>query len=236
MRIQKYLSEQKIASRREAERYITAGLVKVNGVVVTNMATQIDPAHDTVELLGGATKAMGEKVTIAINKPRGYVSSKLRHEGTPVFDLVPQYDTLNAVGRLDKESEGLLLLSNDGAITAAITGDEHLIEKEYEVSVRERITESKINKMASGIELEDGLTLPAKAKQLADHEFRIILKEGRKHQIRRMCEAMHLTVTSLKRLRIGTIKLGTLVPGKFRKLSPQEVASLKNATKKPTER
>ncbi len=231
MRIQKYLSEQKICSRREAERYITAGLVTVNGVVEKNPATQIDPAHDVVELAAGATKAMSEKITIAINKPRGYVSSKLRHEGTPVFDLVPQFEKLNAVGRLDKESEGLLLLSNDGAITAAITGDDHLIEKEYEVSVRERVTESKINKMEEGINLEDGITLPAKAKQLGEHEFRIILKEGRKHQIRRMCEAMHLTVASLKRLRIGSIKLDVLQPGKFRKLTDQEVADLKAAAR-----
>ncbi len=219
MRIQKFLSEQKIASRREAERYIQQGLIKVNGVVEKNPATQIDPEHDVVELLAGASKAMGEKITIAINKPRGLLSSP---------HLLPQeYRQLNAVGRLDKASEGLLLLSNDGAVTGAVTSDRHLIEKEYEVSVHECVTASKINKMASGIELEDGLTLPAKVKQLGDHEFRIVLREGRKHQIRRMCEAMHLTVANLKRLRIGTINLGTLALGKFRRLSTQEVAALK---------
>ena len=227
MRIQKYLSEQKISSRREGERYIKEGLIKVNGIVVTNPATQIDPAKDTIELLADAAKAQGEKTTIAINKPRGYVSSKLQREGKPIFELVPQFANLNAVGRLDKESEGLLLLSNDGAITAAVTGDEHLVEKEYEVCVHERVTPSKINKMASGIELEDGMTLTAITKQLGDHEFRIILKEGRKHQIRRMCEAMHLTVASLKRFRIGGVLLGNLRPGAFRKLTEREIASLK---------
>ena len=228
MRIQKYLSEQKICSRREAERYIAAGLVTVNDIVEKNPATQIDPARDKIELLADAQQSLGEKITIAFYKPRGI-------ESIPSA-LPKQYYHLNSVGRLDKESEGLLLFSNDGAITAAITGDDHLIEKEYEVNVRERLTESKINKMASGIELEDGMTLPAKTKQLGDHEVRIVLKEGRKHQIRRMCEAMHLTVSSLKRLRIGTIKIGTLAPGKFRKLSTQEVAALKSAAQKTTER
>src|SRR3989344_3301819 len=108
-------------------------------MVQKNPATQIDPTHDVVKLAPSATKTMREKITVAINKPRGYVSSNRRREGKPVFDLVPQFADLNAVGRLDKESEGLLLLSNDGVITAAVTGKEHLIEKEYEVSVREKL-------------------------------------------------------------------------------------------------
>lgn len=232
MRIQKYLSEQKIASRREAEVYIKQGLVKVNGMVVTNLATQIDPEVDRVELKAGATGAMKEKIAIALHKPRGYVSSKNKREGKPVFELLPpEYKDLNTVGRLDKESEGLLLLSNDGAITSAVTGDEHILEKEYEVVVRERVTASKINKMASGIELEDGPTLPAKTKLLGETKFRIIIREGRKHQIRRMCEAMHLTVASLKRLRIGSLVLGDLNPGMHRKLTPSEIESLKRLSR-----
>ncbi len=219
MRIQKYLSEQKVCSRREAEVYITKGLVKVNGVVVTNLATQIDPAVDKIELDPSLLKSQQEKITIAIHKPRGVISSP---------ELLPkQYQHLNSVGRLDKESEGLLLLSNDGAITASVTGADHTIEKEYEVTVRERVTDSKLAKMASGINLEDGITLPARTKAIDDTNFRIILREGRNHQIRRMCEAMHLTVVSLKRLRIGRIVLGDLKPGMYRILSEKEVAFLK---------
>ena len=172
-------------------------MVKVNGVVVTNLATQIDPAVDKIELDPSLLKSQQEKITIAIHKPRGVISSP---------ELLPkQYQHLNSVGRLDKESEGLLLLSNDGAITASVTGADHTIEKEYEVTVRERVTDSKLAKMASGINLEDGITLPARTKAIDDTNFRIILREGRNHQIRRMCEAMHLTVVSLKRLRIGRI-------------------------------
>ncbi|MEK7615614.1 MAG: pseudouridine synthase [Patescibacteria group bacterium] len=216
MRIQKYLSEQKICSRREAERYITQGLVKVNGIVVTNLATQIDSAKDKIELFGQDKQ---EKITIAANKPRGVISE-------PTF-LPKEYQGLNSVGRLDKESEGLLLFSNDGALTASVTSDEHTIEKEYEVKVRERVTESKLKKMASGIRLEDGMTLPAQTKSLGDSSFRILLREGRNHQIRRMCDAMHLTVVSLKRWRIGSIKLGNLKPGAYRRLSQKEVEGLK---------
>ena len=216
MRIQKYLSEQKICSRREAEEYIKKGLIKINGAVVTNLATQIDPAKDSVEF---TNRGNIEKITIAVNKPRGVVSS-------PSF-LPKKYQKLNSVGRLDKDSEGLLLFSNDGALTAAVTGIGRNVEKEYEVRVRERVTPSKLHKLASGINLEDGSTLPAKTKAISDAMFRIVLREGRNHQIRRMCNAIHLTVVSLKRTRIGGIVLGNMKPGDLRELSEQEIEKLK---------
>jgi len=224
MRVQKYLSQKRILSRREAENFIKRGLIKVNGKIVSQMGTQIDPDKDKVEVL----QEKIEKMTVAINKPRGIVSSKNIAEGKTVFELFPQFKNLNAVGRLDKESEGLLLLSNDGVITSVVTGDGHLMEKEYQVEVRENLSPSKTKRMENGIRIDGKMTLPARAKILNPHSFSIILKEGRKHQIRRMCDALNLTVVSLKRLRIGNIFLRGLAPGTYKILSEKEVADLKS--------
>ncbi len=227
MRIQKYLSERKILSRREAEDFMRKGFITVNGVVVRELGTQIDPERDRVEIVKEAAPALGKKLTLAFNKPRGIVSSKIKSEGPTVFDLLPQYTYLNTVGRLDKESEGLLLLSNDGTITSTVTGIDHRIEKEYEVTVAEPLSPSKLRKMEEGIMLSDGKTLPARARLVSPHTFKLTLKEGRKHQIRRMCDALHLTIHQLKRLRVGPITLKGIESGKFRPLTEEEVAAIK---------
>ena len=226
MRVQKYLSQKRILSRREAEDFIKLGLIKVNGKIISQMGVQIDPDKDKVEVLG--TKEKTEKMTVAINKPRGIVSSKNITEGRTIFELFPKFKNLNAVGRLDKESEGLLLLSNDGVITSLVTGDNHLVEKEYQVEVQENLSPSKVKRIADGIRIDGKMTLPAKAKILSPHSFSIILKEGRKHQIRRMCDALNLTVVSLKRLRIGNIFLKGIRPGAYKILSEKEIAELKS--------
>ncbi|MDD5547499.1 MAG: pseudouridine synthase [Candidatus Pacebacteria bacterium] len=228
MRIQKYLSQKGVLSRRETEAFILKGLIKVNGKIVRELGTQIDPEKDKVEVSGAGKQEAAKKITVAIYKPREVVCSKSEFEGTTVFDVFPQFKDLNVVGRLDKDSEGLLLLSNDGVVTSAITGKEHLIEKEYEVFTRETISDGKAKKMEEGIELDGKKTLPAKVKIMDSNKFRIILKEGRKHQIRRMTTAVYLTVVKLKRLRIGNIDSRGLTPGKFRILSPLEVERLKS--------
>lgn len=227
MRIQKYLSEKKILSRREATDYIKKGLIKLNGKVTRETGIQIDPQKDRVEILPVAKNLMSEKITVAVYKSRDIVSSKIKAEGKTIFELLPEFENLNAVGRLDKDSEGLILLSNDGAVTNAVTGDKHTIEKEYEVGVRESVSPSKLRKMTKGILLEDGMTLPTKTKLLTPHKFLIILKEGRKHQIRRMASAVYLTTISLKRIRVGNIRLGNLKPGGYRRLTQEEISKLK---------
>jgi pseudouridine synthase len=227
MRIQKYLSEQGICSRREAEALIKRGLVSVNGVVVRAMGIQIDPAKDRVEVLAQARKEMSGKTTVVVYKPRGIASSRSAIEGKTIYDLLPQFEKLDIVGRLDKASEGLLMLSDDGVVARAVTGDQHTIEKEYTVSVREETNAGRLKSLEPGIELEDGLTLPCKTQLIDRHTFRIILREGRKHQIRRMCEYLHLTVVQLKRIRIGAITLEGLREGQFRALGAREVAALK---------
>lgn len=232
MRVQKYLSQKRILSRREAETFIKMGLIKVNGKIVSQMGMQIDPDKDKVEVLQekNGTKEKTNKITVAVNKPRGVVSSKNIAEGKTVFELFPQFKNLNAVGRLDKESEGLLLLSNDGVITSIVTGDSHLIEKEYQVEVREKLSQSKIKRMADGVKIDGKMTLPAKTKILSSYSFSIILKEGRKHQIRRMCDALNLTVASLKRLRIGNIFLRGIPVGAYKILSDKEIEGLKSTS------
>lgn len=212
--IQKYCAEQGMCSRREGERLVREGKVRVNGVRATN-GQMIDPTRDTVTIDSAHVE---EKITIALHKPRGIVCSRNSNEGKTVFDMFPQFSHLHLVGRLDKESEGLLLLTNDGRITRLVTGDTHTIEKEYVVTVRERLFPGLMERMARGILIDGTKTLPCTAtitKNDTEHVFTIILKEGRKHQIRRMCEACKLTVVSLKRVRIGSLLLGKLKSGAF---------------------
>ncbi|KKR88820.1 MAG: pseudouridine synthase [Candidatus Wolfebacteria bacterium GW2011_GWA1_44_24] len=233
IRIQKYLSDQGVCSRREAEDFIRRGLVVVNGKVVKEMGVKINPGTDKVEVVIKSAGKENKKESVIIYKPRGIVSSRIPSEGKTIYDLFPQFSKLNIVGRLDKESEGLLLLSNDGVIARAATGDDHIMEKEYEVAVREKINASQIiRSFEKGIELEDGKTLPAAVKVLNSHTFRVVLKEGRKHQIRRMCEYIHLTVVKLKRVRMGDVLLGNLGVGGHRFLTNQEVQKLRESRAK----
>ncbi len=227
MRIQKYLSAEGICSRREAEELISRGLVSVNGVVVREMGVQIDPAIDVVKVLPQAEKELTGKTTVVLYKPRGIASSRAKNEGKTVYDLLPQFEELDIIGRLDKSSEGLLMLSNDGVIARAVTGAHHGVEKEYIVRVREATNAGRLKSLESGVTLHDGPTLPVKTEFVDKHTFHITLREGRKHQIRRMCEYLHLTVVELTRIRIGTISLAQMKPGDFRTLTSTEVAKLK---------
>ncbi len=212
-------------SRREAEQAIRDRRIFMNGTLVRELGTQMDPAKDKIEVRG-MKQGAANKITVAVNKPRGIVSSNNPEEGKTIFELLPKYNYLNVVGRLDKESDGLLLLSNDGRITAAITGPKHELEKEYEVGVRETLRPMHIEQMRRGIRLSDGTTLPAEAERLNMHTFQIILREGRNHQIRRMADALHLTITGLRRVRIGNITLGGLRTGGSRELNDKEIRSL----------
>lgn len=228
MYVQKYLVEKAICSRKEAEVFLRAGLIFVNGKRA-KPGVPLSPT-DVVTLAPAAEKQLGEKTTIAIYKPRGVVCSIGSDEGTTIFDLFPKFRKLNIVGRLDKESEGLLLLSNDGLITKAVTGDTHQVEKEYEVVVQEHISKEKLAPMAEEtLALDGSQLLPVHIKVTSKHSFTIILHEGKNRQIRRMCGMFNLTVTSLKRIRIGELTLGSMKPGNFRKLTGEEIAQLRTS-------
>lgn len=228
IRIEKYLSESSIVSRREAKKLLLEGVILVNGKKAAPGDT-INPEVDNISFTKDPKELLQEKTTVLVYKPRGVLSSKDTGVGKNIFDVFPQFHELNTVGRLDKESEGLILLSNDGLITKAITGKDHLIEKEYEVTVREEVLPHMIKKMSDGMRLEDGWTLPARAEKKSKHVFRITLKEGRKHQIRRMANASKLTVESLVRIRIHTLKIGKMLPGNFKILTQEQVNEIKAA-------
>jgi 23S rRNA pseudouridine2604 synthase len=228
IRIEKYLSEQGIMSRREAKKFLESGDITVNDAV-PKPGDKIDPKIDVLSYSKKVNTTMGGKTTVLVYKPRGVLSSKDTDNGKNIFDIFPQFKDLNTVGRLDKESEGLIILSNDGMVTKAITGKDHLIEKEYIVTVRENITPSMMNKMSQGMKLEDGWTLPTHTERKTSHVFTITLKEGKKHQIRRMANACNLTVESLKRIRIHTLVGPQMTAGNFKTLNEDQIEDLKHA-------
>lgn len=226
VRIEKHLAEQQIASRRESKRYLEQGLVSVNGTKAIP-GQKINPEVDTITIDKKAIETLGGKTTVAVYKPRGVISSHDTDRGKNIFDVFPQYKHLHTVGRLDKESEGLILLSDDGLVTKAVTNNNHLIEKEYHVTVRENVLPWMMKKMSEGMELEDGWTLPAQARKLDTHRFAIVLKEGRKHQIRRMANACKLTIEILKRVRVHTITADGMMPGNVKKIDPEVIEEIK---------
>lgn len=227
LRVHKYLSEQGILSRRKAEEYIRAGKVLINGKKA-EIGAQIDPAIDKVEVAGVASPTEGFE-SVLIFKPRGVASSRSKLDGKTIYDTFPQYKHLHTAGRLDKESEGLLILTNDGILAKALTSDTHVIEKEYEVEVQENVRGPELAVMAGGVQLKDGMTLPARVDKMGPHRYSIVLREGRNHQIRRMADKVHLTVKRLIRKRIGNIGVGGLRAGTARPLTPKEIEALKKA-------
>lgn len=239
-RIQKVLADQGICSRREAERLIAAGKVKVNGHPVT-LGDKMDPDYDKV-MIDGQTQRIVRKrqyTYIMLHKPRGYLTTRSDDRGRKtVMDLVSDVPAmLRPVGRLDKDSEGLLLMTNDGAFAQAVTHPSGGISKLYRVTVQPRADESQILKMSSGVVLDDGTkTMPCAINVVTDEPGRTVmemtLKEGKNREIRRMCEAVGLEVVRLKRNAEGVVKLGMLKPGTYRELTKAEVNGLRAAAAK----
>lgn len=216
MRLQKYLADAGVASRRAAEELISGGVVKVNGKIVDQLGIKIDPFKDKIEVGSEVIKNKPKKVLIKIYKPVGVLSSCYQAGEKTIVDYVKHLGyRLFPVGRLDKNSEGLMLLTNDGDLANKLMHPRHGHEKEYIVNVKYQMTNDKLRNLASGIILEGEKTLPARVKRLGDKEFSIILKEGKKRQIRRMVEAVGNRVVSLKRVRIEKYLLGDLKPGEF---------------------
>ncbi len=223
VRLEKYIAQQGMCSRREGKQLILDGKISVNGNVVYETGFGIDPKLDKVEIVGTVEK----KETVALYKPRGIETSKTSEDSVDIHDEFPELAHLAPVGRLDKDSEGLILLTNDGLVTRAITGEHSDVEKEYVVTTREFVTDESLEKMARGIMLDDKKTLPAKTKRVSDTKFLIVLQEGRKHQIRRMADACKLTIEELKRIRVGHIKIENLKSAEFRELTDEEVSRFK---------
>lgn len=230
MRLQKFLSAAGFCSRRQGEAYIRQGVVTVNDQTVTELGTKVDPERDMVAVEGQPVRFQEKPVYILLNKPKGYVTS-CEHPGERiVLDLVSVPQRIFPVGRLDKDSRGLLLLTNDGRIHHRLTHPSFDHEKEYEVTVAAPIPDGALLKMARGMPLMGTRTRPAKIRRLTARRFRIILQEGRNRQIRRMVGKVGHKVTDLKRIRLANLSLGRLAEGMWRHLSAKEVAVLLRRT------
>ncbi len=246
MRLNKFLAHAGVASRRKADQLIAAGRVKVNGRVVREMGVQIDPNLDQVTVDGRPVggKADGEDYTyLLLNKPRGVITSRKDPEGRPtVLDLIPsRYHHLHPVGRLDYQSEGLVLMTDDGELTQRLSHPSYRHEKEYWVQVVGPVPNVVLYKLRKGVMLEDGLA-QARVRRLnkipPEQRFWIqpdpkttwlafVLYEGRNRQIRRMCEALDLKVRRLVRVRMESIHIGDLKPGQWRLASKRQLKAIR---------
>jgi len=226
IRLQKYLSQAGYCSRRKGERHIVNGDVTVNGEVATQLGIRVNPVSDRVAVCGQPITARSKRIYIALNKPAGYISSCKHANARIVLDLIDIRERIYPVGRLDKDSTGLLLLTNDGALHQQLSHPSNDHEKEYEVTVARPISDGALRKMAAGLRLNGVRTRAAKIKRTAPQQFRIILQEGRNRQIRRMVAKVGSKVVRLKRIRIANLKLGRLQEGRWRHLTDAEKTAL----------
>jgi 23S rRNA pseudouridine2605 synthase len=226
VRLAKFLAHGGIASRRKAEKLIAAGRVTVGGEVVRDPARDVGPGDD-VRVDGGAVSAEAREVW-AVNKPAGVVSTAREPGSRPaVVSLVRSEARLYPVGRLDADSTGLLLLTNDGELANRLTHPRYEVPKAYRVGLRRPPSDADLRRLASGVQLEDGITAPAAIERVGEREIEIVLREGRNRQVRRMAEAIGNEVSFLRRVRFGAIELGGLAEGEARRLSEDEVAALR---------
>jgi 23S rRNA pseudouridine2604 synthase len=225
MRLNKYISETGACSRREADAWIAAGRVRVNGVDAT-LGTQVAEG-DRVEVDGKPIAARrGDTVYIALNKPVGITCTTERHIPGNIVDYVNHPQRIFPIGRLDKDSEGLILLTNDGDIVNEVLREEHGHEKEYVVTVDRPVSDEFLYGMAHGVDILGTRTKPCKVRRIARNVFGIILTQGLNRQIRRMCAAFDYKVRRLQRVRIVNIRLEGIPPGKWRELSAEELRGL----------
>ena len=234
-RLQKVLAHAGVDSRRAAELLILSGRVAVNGEQVTVLGTKVDPDLDVITVDDRPIPRRVKQVYLMLNKPAGYITTFSDPQNRPtVMDLVPRSPRVYPVGRLDANSEGLILMTNDGAFANLITHPRHLFEKEYHVAVPGRIREDDLRSLQEGVLIDDRLTAPAKVRMLSSDGkltwISMIIHEGRNRQIRRMMHSLNYRVERLVRVQIGPIWLGSLARGVYRNLTPAEVRQLKGAS------
>ena len=237
VRLQKYLARCGVASRRACEALITGGRVSVNGTVVSELGTKIIPGVDEVSLDGKVVELPDKKVVVMLNKPAGFLSAMSDdHGGRCVSELIPTdaYPGLFPVGRLDKDTTGLLLFTNDGELGNALIHPRHHVAKTYLAWVKGSVGPRALQTLQEGVHLEDGITQPAHARVLEQANDRTLLEltiyEGRNRQVRRMGAAVNHPVEQLERIQIGPVKLGDLQAGKWRLLDEEEHRALLAAT------
>lgn len=236
-RLQKILSQAGIASRREAEKIITDGRVAVNGTVVTELGTKADAETDRITVDGKLIRVESAKLYVLLYKPVGYMTTMKDPEGRPIVsDLLKGIkERVYPVGRLDYNTEGLLFMTNDGALANMLAHPSHEVDKGYLVRVQGTASPVQLRHLALGVELDDGRTSPAEVHLVRESEHNcwisLTIHEGRYRQIRRMCEAVGLSVVRLKRTRYGFLEIGEMKPGEYRLLTEAEVERLKKLGK-----
>jgi 23S rRNA pseudouridine2605 synthase len=234
VRLQKIIAGSGISSRRKAEEYIRHGLVTVNGETVMTLGTKVDPLHDHIKVNGRHLKSKLPDMFVMLNKPVGYLSTLHDPDGRPTIkQLMPKPSLrLFPVGRLDFDSEGLLLLTNNGDIAQACLHPTHHVQKTYLVKVKGVLEDIQVQQLRRGVTLEDGQTAPAKVKKAgkaqANSWIEITIHEGRKHQVKRMFDHIGHPVIRLKRIQFGPLNLGKLLPGKTRYLTDNEANDLRH--------
>lgn len=228
MRLQKYLSMAGFCSRRRGEKYIQEGHVSVNDRVVTELGTKIDPETDQIEVDDTRIVLDQDRIYIAMNKPKGFITTcrRNRPDERIVVDLIDIPVRVYPIGRLDKDSTGLLLLTNDGRLHHRLSHPSFDHEKEYEVRVTDPIPEGALRSMAKGVPMMGTKTRPADIEKINPRTFRIVLKEGKNRQIRRMVRKVGNRVAALKRTRISNVKIGSLAEGNWRHLTENEKRDL----------
>jgi 23S rRNA pseudouridine2605 synthase len=231
MRLAKYLSSAGVASRRASEEIVRAGRVSVEGEVVTDPARDVGGREDAVTLDGQPVAVPAQRLVYALNKPAGVVSTARDPQGRrTVVSLVPSHARLYPVGRLDIDTTGLILLTDDGALAHRLTHPSFEVEKSYRVSLwNGPVRDAALRALRGGVRLEDGMSAPARVRRISANTLEITIHEGRKRQIRRMCEAVGYRVRALQRVRFGPLQLGDLAPGRYRRLTPTEVRALGQA-------
>ena len=228
-RLQKVLARAGVGSRRACEELIDDGLVTVNGEVAS-LGRRVDVEVDRIEVDGVPIPVRPDLVHYLLNKPAGVVSTAQDTHGRPtVVDLVPTEPRVHPVGRLDSDTEGLLILTNDGDLTHRLTHPSFGVEKEYLAEVEGTPSRGALRRLREGVELDDGRTAPAQASVLQPGLLRLVIHEGRNRQVRRMCAAVGHPVVRLVRSRIGPLVDRTLGPGEWRRLTPEEVVALERA-------
>ena len=234
VRLQKYLAECGVASRRKCEELIEQGKVRVNGKVAS-IGDKVDPKHDTISVSGKKNVRQKTLMYVMLNKPRGFITTMNDEmERKCVAQLVADVPArVYPVGRLDRDSVGLLLFTNDGAFANAMTHPSKHVPKTYRVTVRPSVSQEQLTALTQGVIIDDSVTAPAEVHVVTREENRVVLEivlyEGRNRQIRKMCEALGLEVARLRRTAIGTVKLGMLKQGDWRDLTEDEVRKLQLA-------
>ncbi len=235
MRIQKYLAQAGVGSRRYCETLLAEGRITINNEVATEPGAQVDPARDEVLFDGEKVQPVREQMVLMLNKPSGFVTSRYDPYGCQtVFDLLPEElrYIIYPVGRLVKDTEGLLLFTNRGELNLHLTHPRYSVDKTYEVTVRGRPTHEQLKKLEPGVDLGNFKTAPAKVSEIRRQEnrtvFHLSIHEGKKRQVRRMCKEVGLKLQQLVRIRQGSLELGNLERGKWRYLNKKEIARLES--------